>query len=196
MNINTHSVHYPDNSRGPIRERRNAVDYHHAVGVPRDYWHADKPTSIVGHQPDGSLFALYFHSKNLSPLDLSSNLGVALTRCEYGGEGVNVPTIPVRELLRKDILARGPQARLYITWPGYQHLGYGEDVLLDTTIGELASQVAGIFKRFYEKNYQRFEGPGLPLGPDYITYDQIRLRKLFLHGTIWKLELSYVSKDI
>ncbi|KAF6746031.1 hypothetical protein DFP72DRAFT_924016 [Ephemerocybe angulata] len=165
MSFNTQPVYYPQDPHGPIFERRNAVDYH-AMGLPRDHWHAGMRTDIVGNR---------------------ATVGVAFTECEYGGEGVELRHTPMSTLLREDILARGPRAQLSITWPGYQHLGYYKNIRMDTTIGDLARQVATIFKTFYDEAFDS--------GPAHVTYDRIRLRNIFFDGYFWNLEVSYVYED-
>ncbi|KAF5313324.1 hypothetical protein D9611_008649 [Ephemerocybe angulata] len=192
MSFNTQPVYYPQDPHGPIFERRNAVDYH-AMGLPRDHWHAGMRTDIVGNRVEGT-FAIYFHTKE-SITSPQATVGVAFTECEYGGEGVELRHTPMSTLLREDILARGPRAQLSITWPGYQHLGYYKNIRMDTTIGDLARQVATIFKSFYDEHHQHFRAPGIRLGPAHVTYDRIRLRNIFFDGYFWNLEVSYVYED-
>ncbi|KAF6758910.1 hypothetical protein DFP72DRAFT_807387 [Ephemerocybe angulata] len=190
MSFTTQPVYYPQDPNGPIFERRNAIDYH-AMGMPRDHWHAGMRTDIVGSRVEGT-FAVYFHTKD-SITSPQATVGVAFTECEY--EGVELRHTPMSTLLREDILARGPRAQLSITWPGYQHLGYYKNIRLDTTIGDLARQVATIFKNFYEENHERFRAPGIRLGPAHVSYDRIRLRNIFFDGYFWNLEASYVYED-
>ncbi|EAU93607.1 hypothetical protein CC1G_02837 [Coprinopsis cinerea okayama7 len=169
--------------------RRNAVDFH-AGGVPTDHWHAGKPEKIVCKQPTG-LFALYFHSIPLGTEDVIVGLG--MTECEYGGGfTIYMPHSKVRPLLPPELQDSGTEAFLTIEWPGYEHLGYRKKFRLDTAIGDVASQVAIIFREFYNKHSGDFLRPGVPLGPNHVTFEQIRLRNIWYYNYEWHIEASYV----
>ncbi|KAJ2917540.1 hypothetical protein MD484_g2846, partial [Candolleomyces efflorescens] len=172
--------------------RRNAVDFHASNDVPKDHWHHSMKTKTVCERPD-HCFGIFFHSKG-DYLSATATLGVALTLCEYPEEGVEMPNTPTHTLLPAEIIAK-PKSGILITWPGYQHLRIRREIFLNTTTGDLARQIARIFRDFYELYHPDFKGPGIRLGPSFMTFDSLRLRSMFWDGRFWNLEIDYVYEN-
>jgi hypothetical protein len=48
---------------------------------------------------------------------------------------------------------------------------------------------------FVPQHHQDFKAPGIRLGPNFVTFNRLRLRAMFLNGKDWNLEIWYVYQD-
>ncbi|KAF8055618.1 hypothetical protein FPV67DRAFT_809209 [Lyophyllum atratum] len=171
--------------------RRGAIDFTGAGKIKSDYWHRGLPSEIIS--PNHTQFpAIRFH-----PSD-GVGIGVAFTECEYS-EGIAVPTQSVFSQLPSR-MQHMKSGLLVITFPGYQHLKWREQIIFvhpngaPLTVAHMAAQVACLWRRFYQKHSKEFRGSGVPLGTNQISYNHLRLHQLYTNdGHTWQTEVSYVK---
>ncbi|KAK7025218.1 hypothetical protein R3P38DRAFT_2953368 [Favolaschia claudopus] len=97
---------------------------------------------------------------------------------------------------------RGRVSLPYILrWPGYAHISYQCNVFLidpftheHVTHGRLAQQFAEIFSTFIENYGDYFDGPGIQLGPRWVTFHGLRLHQVYFRDTRADVEISYTTQ--
>ncbi|KAF9463176.1 hypothetical protein BDZ94DRAFT_1193384 [Collybia nuda] len=159
-------------------------------GVRSDHWHRGKQLQAVSRNYSS------YPSIHFFPAD-GVGSGVALTECEYT-EGIAMAGRSAKESLPREF-QEIESGFLIITWPGYQHLKWKQKLTfvqsngLPYTVGHMASQVAYLWRNFYQKHYADFRDEGLRLSPTNISFNHLRLHQLFSYdGRTWQAEVSYV----
>ncbi|GLB36831.1 hypothetical protein LshimejAT787_0311180 [Lyophyllum shimeji] len=171
--------------------RRGAVDFTGAGKIKSDYWHRGLPSEVVSRN-HSQFPAIRFH-----PSD-GVGMGVAFTECEYT-EGIAMPAQSVYSQLPAQ-MQHVRSGLLVITWPGYQHLKWREELIFvhpngsPLTVAHMAAQVACLWRRFYQKHSKDFRQSGIPLGTGQVSFNHLRLHQIYSNdGRIWQAEVSYVK---
>ncbi|KAF8070089.1 hypothetical protein FPV67DRAFT_1667977 [Lyophyllum atratum] len=158
-----------------------------------------------------------FGGPPLSPSPPIQNLASAIFYPRWGGE----VGIPILQCLANDaeyisaakssilhalpealqiVAMKKPRTHLVIDWPGYNHLNqhydfnFGKgDGCTFLTVGEMATQIAQIYQRWYKTNHRKFrEVKGaVRLGLDGAEYQNLRLCSLCLvegAQNLWKAD--------
>ncbi|KAG5644515.1 hypothetical protein DXG03_008257 [Asterophora parasitica] len=172
--------------------RRNAVDFT-AGHIKSDYWHQGLASEVVSRNHS------QFPAVRFYPID-GIGSGVAFTECEYT-QGIAMPGQSIFTQLPSHLhgLKRGT---FVITWPGYQHLKWRDEIVfvhpngMPLTVGHMASQVASLWRRFYQKHGKDMRGHGIQLGANQISFNHLRLLQVYSNdGRTWQAEVSYVMSQ-
>ncbi|KAJ7189197.1 hypothetical protein C8R46DRAFT_1341754 [Mycena filopes] len=172
-----------------------------AANLPSDWWHSDTNIRIVNGTCDnwsGDHIPFF-------PDHGPSTTGVAMTqaRRRVGIAHSGTPLSSVMDELPFGVL----RPMLSIEWPGYcsawdnsQPLNIEELLQLSesTTLAEVAQQVADYlfnFASLYSQHYDPGAPNGLFIGPGGVTFDRLRLVKLWTvdYGMSWKAEVAVVD---
>ncbi|KAF8883818.1 hypothetical protein BD779DRAFT_1538605 [Infundibulicybe gibba] len=156
-----------------------------------DYWHHGMPSEVVTRNHDQHPGVFFF------PVDGIGH-GVAMTECEYGQGMVN-PDVPCVKSLPPE-LRNVRSGSLVITWPGYQTLKWKHDIVFvdkagsPLTMRQMGLQISRLWRCFYEKHHEQFDGRGIRLGPTHVTMNHLRLHCIYTHnyGRLWQVEVSYI----
>ncbi|RDB16869.1 hypothetical protein Hypma_002506 [Hypsizygus marmoreus] len=131
------------------------------------------------------------------------SLGVDLTECTkpVPQRGLTIANTSILDGVRPErhpMLLDRSWKYLVIMWPGYQHLNWNHRLIFQHsngapyTVGELAKQVAELYRVFIQVYCDEFKGPGVRLGPLFVSFEQLRLNEIYSRdGITWHAEISY-----